>query len=85
MEPIRRPDNVIVPKALEKRIEARRALQGTVDDMRGTLQRFGVKVPSGANKAQLETMLYDVMRSGTVLTAAETKAPIASSATKGGE
>lgn len=84
MEPIRRPDNVHVPRALAKRIEARRALQGSAEDMRATLRSFGEKAPNSEGREKLEARLYAIIREGNTLSIDE-DSPAASSTAKGGE
>ena len=69
MEPIKRPSNVIVPRSVNRRIEARRALQGdrTVEELRSVAKDLRLRVPANANKETLRKALYDAARGETVL------------------
>lgn len=90
MEPIRRPSNVIVPRSLDRRIEARRVLasqDATVEDMRTTLRHLGAKVPGHATKEALRADLERLAMGDNLLAepAARGQASAAPTATAGGE
>ena len=80
MDPISRPENVVVPRGLQRRIEVRRALaDGSADAMRTTLRDLGEKVPANATKEQLQVALHNVARGFSAFAdmAAPTTAPAA--------
>jgi hypothetical protein len=86
LEKIRRPPNVHVPRSVERRIQARRALEdGTVEVMRSTLKELGEDSPSRATKADLQQRPQEVAGGGMLIGRSAATAPAAAAPAPGGE